>query len=204
MTREDGLSPDLARILNFLGMLAMIGVLVGAYVYEFAYRELPCTLCQLQRVAMLAVAVGAAMNVMLGPSARNYGVCLVSAVLGLGASIRQTALHINPFFDTAKGEPTLLATTNPPFGQPVWGLDLYVWGVILFSVVILAVGIVQLFKGQFREMAAGAPDRLARLAGAGVGLLALLAVAETVTTFMECGFVACPNDGSWNWWLFSS
>ena len=202
MNREDGLSPDFARILNLLGMSAMIGVLLGAYVYQFAYRELPCTLCQLQRVGMLAVAFGAAMNVMLGPSPRNYGVCLVSAVFGLGISIRQTLLHIDPFFDTTKGEPTLVATSNPPFGQPVWGLHLYVWGIVLFSVVILAVAIMQLFKGQFRATAS-TPDRLARLAGAGLALLAALAVVETATTFMECGLVDCPNDGSWNWWLFS-
>ena len=202
MTREDGLSPDLARILNLVGMLAMVGVLLGAYVYQFSYRELPCTLCQLQRVGMLAVAFGAAMNVMLGPDPRHYGVCLVSAVFGLGISIRQSLLHINPFFDTTNAQPTLVATTNPPFGEPVMGLHLYVWGIVLFTTVILAVGVVQFFKGQFRTTAPGS-DGLSRVAGTGIGILAVLAVVETVTTFMECGFVDCPNDGSWNWWLFS-
>ncbi len=200
MSRDEGLSPDLARVLNFVGMLAMIGVLLGAYVYQFSYHELPCTLCQLQRVAMLAVAFGAAMNVMLGPDLRHYGVCLVSAVFGIGISIRQSLLHVNPYFDTKTSLPTLLATANPPFGQPVMGLHLYVWGIVLFGIVILAVGVVQLFK--FRA-AAAEPDRLNGLAGAGVGILAVLAVVETLTTFMECGFVDCPNDGGWNWWLFS-
>lgn len=201
MSRDGGLSPDLARVLNFLGMLAMIGVLLGAYVYQFSYRELPCTLCQLQRVAMVAVAFGAAMNVMFGPDPRHYGVCIVSALLGIGVSIRQSLLHINPYFDTTTGLPTSLATSNPPFGQPVMGLHLYVWGVILFAVVILAVGIVQLFRGQFRGTE-NKPDRLSGLASVGVGILALLAIAETLTTFAECGFVDCPNDGGWNWWLF--
>ena len=98
--KDEIVTPDVARVLNFAGMLAMIGVLLGAYVYQFSYRELPCTLCQLQRVAMVAVALGAAMNVMLGPRARHYAVCLVSAMFGLAISIRQTLLHINPFFDT--------------------------------------------------------------------------------------------------------
>jgi len=201
VTREDGLSPDLARVLNFLGLLAMIGVLLGAYVYQFSYRELPCTLCQLQRVGMLAVAFGAAMNVVLGPDPRHYGVCLISAVFGLGISIRQSLLHINPFFDTTSGQPSLVATTNPPFGQPVMGLHLYVWGIVLFATVIIAVGVVQLFRGQFR--AVDGPDRLRRLANVAVGILAVVAVVETITTFMECGFVDCPNNGGWNWWLFS-
>ena len=202
MSRDEGLSPDLARVLNFIGLLAMIGVLLGAYVYQFSYRELPCTLCQLQRVAMLAVAFGAAMNVVLGPDPRHYGVCLVSAVFGIGISIRQSLLHIDPYFDTKTALPTLSGTSNPPFGQPVMGLHLYVWGVILFAAVILVVGVVQFFTGQFRT-AANEPDRLRRLASVGVGILAVLAVVETLTTFMECGFVDCPNDGSWNWWLFS-
>ncbi len=198
--KSGALSPELARVLNFLGLLAMIGVLAGAYVYEFYFRELPCTLCQLQRLAMVAVAFGAAMNVMLGPDPRHYGVCLVSAVFGGGISIRQSLLHINPFFDTSTGQPTLQATSNPPFGQPVWGLHLYVWGIVLFGVVILAVAIMQLLKGQYATATPGA-DKLGRLAAIAVGLLFVMAAAETVTTFLECGLVDCPNDGSWNWWF---
>jgi disulfide bond formation protein DsbB len=198
--KDEILTPDVARVLNFAGMLAMIGVLIGAYVYQFAYRELPCTLCQLQRVAMLAVAFGAAMNVMLGPRPRHYGVCLVSAMFGLAISIRQTLLHVNPFFDTNSGKPTLAATANPPFGQPVQGFHLYVWGVVLFMTVILAVGIVLLFQSQFKPGHKSA-DWVMRLAGFGVATLFIVASAETLTTFLECGFGACPNDGSWNWWI---
>lgn len=201
MTREDGLSPDVARVLNFLGMLAMIGVLLGAYAYQFGYRDVPCTLCQLQRVGMLAVAFGAAMNVVLGPSPRHYGVILVSAVFGGAISIRQSLLHINPFFDTSTGQPTLEATSNPPFGLPVMGLSLYVWGIILFGTVILAVGIVQFFRGQFTA-SADEPDRLTGLATVGIGILAILALVETATTFAECGLADCPNNGGWTWWLF--
>ena len=201
--RSDGfLTPDAARVLNFLGLLAMVGVLVGAYVYEFGYRDVPCTVCLLQRLAMVAVAFGAAMNVMLGPDPRHYAVCLISAIFGGAISVRQTLLHINPYFDTTTGQPTLEATTNGPFGAPVWGLSLYVWGVILFATVILAVGIVQLFRSQF--VAAEGPqesDKLARLAMVAVGVLFIVAAAETVTTFLECGFGDCPNDGGWVWWI---
>jgi len=198
--RNGALSPELARVLNFIGLIAMIGVLLGAYIYQFAYHELPCTLCLLQRLAMFAVAFGAAMNLMLGPDPRHYGVCLVSAVFGISISIRQTLLHINPYFDTNAGKPTLSATTNPPFGQAVFGLDLYVWGVLLFGIVILAVGIVQLFPGQFRKTT-DEPQWLTRLAVIGVGLFFAVAAIETLTTFFECGLSACPNDGSWNWKL---
>ena len=66
---------DVIRVLNFAGMLGMLGVALGAYWYQFSKQELPCTLCLLQRVAMIGVAFGAAMNVKLGPrpvSARDH------------------------------------------------------------------------------------------------------------------------------------
>ena len=195
------ISPEVERVLNFIGMMAMVGVLLGAYVYQFLYRELPCTLCLLQRVAMMAIAIGAAMNLRLGPDPRHYGVCLVSAVLGAAVSIRQTMLHINPYFDTRAGKPTLEATTNPPFGQALVGLDLYVWGVILFGTVILCVGIVQLFRGAARTDGRE-PEWLSRLAAVGVGVLFFVVAFGTLTTFLECGFGDCPNDGGWDWWMF--
>lgn len=194
------LSPELARILNFIGMMALIGILLGAYIYQFSYRELPCTLCLLQRLAVVAVAFGAAMNLMLGPDPRHYGVCLVSALFGLGVSIRQTLLHINPYFDRETGQPTLEATANPAFGQAAMGLDLYVWGVVVFATVILASGIVLLFRGQF-EPVRQEPQWLSRLAAIGIGILFIMAALETVTVFLECGLGDCPNDGSWNWWI---
>ena len=184
--KADPLSPEFARALNFAGMLAVIAVLCGAYVYQFSYRELPCTLCQLQRLAMLAVAFGAAMNLVHGPDPRHYGLCLVAAVSGLIVSIRQTLLHINPYFDTSAGKPALAPLTNPPFGQAVMGYHLYVWGIVFFVTVILAVGIVQLFRRQFARTARE-PAWLTRLAATGSGLLFAIAALEALTTFLECG-----------------
>ena len=111
--RDGILSPDFERVLNLLGMLGIIGVILGSYVYQFSYRERPCTLCLLQRVAMIGVAIGAAMNVMIGPDTRHYGVCLVSSVFGIAVAIRQSLLHLNPFFDKKTGQPTLEATAKP-------------------------------------------------------------------------------------------
>ena len=199
--RTGVLSPDLERMLNLIGMLGIVGIFAGAFVYQFSYRELPCTLCLLQRVAMLGVAMGAAMNVMIGPDTRHYGVCLVSAVFGIAVSIRQSLLHINPFFDTKTGQPTLEATANPPFGQEVFGLNLYIWGIIIFLVTFLAIGVVQLFRDPLSEPG-GAPGWLSRTASFGVGLLVLVMIVQAVTVFMECGIGDCPNDGGWDWWIF--
>ena len=199
--REVRLSPELARVLNFVGMVGMLCVALGAYVYQFSQEELPCTLCLLQRVAMVGVAFGAALNLTFGPRPRYYGVCLLSAVFGLVISFRQTMLHVNPYYDKTADEPTLSATANPPFGQEVLGLHLYVWGLVIFSITVLAVGVVLLFRGQF-EVPAAEPAWLTKLATVGVVILLVVAAAETLTTFAECGLGDCPNDGAWDWWLF--
>ncbi len=195
------LSPDAARILNLIAMLGIVAILLGAYGYQFTHEELPCTLCLLQRVAMLGVAFGAAMNLMLGPRPRHYGVSLVSATFGLLISLRQTLLHINPYFDKATGQPTLSSTANPAFGEALFGLHLYVWGVVIFGVACFLIGIVLLFDSQFRESSPPTAG-IQRMATIGVATLLVVATLEFLTTFAECGFGDCPNDGSWNWWLF--
>lgn len=194
------LSPELARTLNFLGMFGLLVMIVAANIYQFNHHELPCTLCLLQRLAIIAVATGAAMNLVLGPDPRYYGVCLVSAILGMCVSFRQTLLHINPFFDTATGMPTLDATANPSFGQPVLGVDLYVWGILCFATIILLVGIVLMFRGQF-EPAKSEPQWLSHLATFGVVSLFAVATLQGVSVFLECGLGDCPNNGSWDWWI---
>ncbi len=214
-----GLAPHQERALNGFGLLAMLSVLLGAIAYQFAFRDVPCTLCLLQRLAMLAVAYGAAMNLRIGLTPRHYGVIMVGAVFGLAISIRQSLLHINPYFDTEKGEPTLDPGTNPPFGDPVLGLDLYIWGVILFVSVFLAVGLVRLLRrprgaaqlgmpqgtpqGTPQSASQQAPDPawLDRFALFGVGLLFLVAAAQVVLVLLECGLGDCPNDGGWTWKL---
>ena len=202
VSRRVQLSPDTARLLNFIGMLGMLFVALSAYWYQFSKQELPCTLCLMQRVAMLGVAFGAAMNLKFGPKPRHYGICLISAVFGGLVSFRQTLLHINPYFDKDTGQPTLDASANPPFGEPVLGLHLYVWGLIVFTVAVLAVGIVVLFPDQWKTPPSPSPRSMVVLTTAGVIIMAVVASAEALTTFAECGPGACPNDGDWNWWLF--
>ncbi len=200
-TREPETSQHVIRVLNFVGMIGMLAVALAAYGYQFSKQELPCTLCLLQRVAMIGVAFGAAMNLKFGPRPRHYALCLISAVFGIAVSFRQTLLHINPYFDTTTDQPTLSAATNPPFGDPILGLHLYVWGLIVFGVAILANGIVMLFPSQWKPIATE-PDWLRRLATVGVMIILVVAAAEALSAFAECGPRACPNDGGWDWWLF--
>ncbi len=59
--------PELRRLVPALT------ITLAVYWYEFSKQSLPCTLCLLQRIAMIGVAFGAALNLKLGPKLRQLG-----------------------------------------------------------------------------------------------------------------------------------
>ncbi len=116
-------------------ILAITGVLIAAFGVQFGAGELPCPLCMLQRMGMILAAFGPAwllMRAMRGPiEARDYAQCygmsVLAAIVGGAVSVRQTLLHIAP--------------GNPGFGDPVMGLHLYTWGIVIFATVCIVSGI---------------------------------------------------------------
>ncbi len=158
-------------------IVAVCGVLLGAFAMQFIGAELPCPLCILQRMGMMLCAAGPAWllcRAMQGEvDARDYAQCyglsILSALLGGSVALRQVCLHIAP--------------GDPGFGEPVFGLHLYTWAFIVFITVVLVSG-VQLCL---------LPSRAERLpigwtARASVGLLILVVAANAVAVFFEEGF----------------
>jgi disulfide bond formation protein DsbB len=67
------MTPRLAIRLNALALYAISGVLLFAFYWQFAYDELPCPLCLLQRVAITALAVGPVLTLRHGPKRGTMG-----------------------------------------------------------------------------------------------------------------------------------
>jgi disulfide bond formation protein DsbB len=59
--------------------------------------------------------------------ATGYGISVIAAVVGASISIRQILLHIVP--------------SDPGYGDPVFGLHLYTWALLVFVAEILAAGV---------------------------------------------------------------
>src|SRR5680860_1922470 len=116
--RERGMSADLSRLLNAIGLLAIGTVLALAFVDQIWFRELPCPLCILQRAGLFAAGFGIALNLIFGPKPSHYGVAIVGAVAGGSISMRQILLHIVP--------------GTGSYGDAVFGLHLYTWAFISF------------------------------------------------------------------------
>jgi disulfide bond formation protein DsbB len=90
------ISPKLAITLNALALYAISAVLAVAFYWQFAYGELPCPLCMLQRASFSALAVGPVLAIRHGPKPQHYGLTILAALMGAAVAARQILLHIMP------------------------------------------------------------------------------------------------------------
>jgi disulfide bond formation protein DsbB len=169
-------TPNLSRLLNALGLVAVDTVLVLAFVDQLWFRDLPCPLCILQRAGFVAAGFGLALNLILGPRPSHYGVMILGAVAGAVVSVRQILLHIVP--------------GSGSYGNAILDLHLYSWALIAFSLIIIGSAIMLLFDRQF---AATERDRLKVLPVSAVVLFVSLVVANVVSTLAICGVGLCPE-----------
>lgn len=165
------------RDLNALIVIILSGVLLGAFGVQFFMHETPCPLCLLQRLGMLGVAVGALLNVWFGVRPSHYGLMLLSALTGGFVALRQISLHVCPGF--------------PEFGIPVLGLSLYTWSFFVFVCVTLAVALLLFLYDPKSSLES--PPPLNVWSKTAFGLIFIIAIANILTTFLQCGFGPCVD-----------
>jgi disulfide bond formation protein DsbB len=173
------MTPSIARTLNAVGLLAVSLVLIAAFLDQFLLGELPCPLCLLQRVGFMGAALGLALNVKFGPRPGHYGVVILSACFGGLVSIRQILGHIVPGTGT--------------YGSAILGLHFYSWALLVFGAIVLGCAALLFFERQF-ERSDAVPWRATTVGMAMVGLAAALALANGVSTVLECGAGLCPDN----------
>lgn len=164
-----------ARFLNALMIAILCGVLSGALWVQFGMGEIPCPLCYLQRLGMIGVAVGAALNLRFGIDPRHYGVCLLSVLFGGSIAMRQILLHIVP--------------GTGGFGSPVMGMHLYTWSFLVFASCLLGVTLLLMFP--FPAKDAGAEQRMNRFEKISVGWLGIVCVINLLSVLQQCHLGPC-------------
>lgn len=170
------MSSKLAVTLNALALYAISAVLAFAFYWQFAYGELPCPLCLLQRVAFCALAVGPVLAIRHGPKPQYYGLVILAALLGAIISSRQMLLHILP--------------GDAGYGSAFMGLHFYTWAFVGFVAALLATGVMlAIGQRQFHFERASVSGTFERVA---VWLVLSLTVLNALGVFVECGFSACP------------
>ncbi|MBY0528362.1 MAG: disulfide bond formation protein B [Gemmataceae bacterium] len=186
------MSQRLGLWIAHFNVLAICGVLAGAFSVQFVEGELPCPLCVLQRMAMLLCALGPAFILIrarkgdMEPSdfAAGYGMSVLAAIGGAVIAGRQVLLHIVP--------------PDPGFGDPVLGLHLYTWSLIVFLTVMLVSGVNLLFVRQLAPQGI----RVGWFSSLVVWILGAMIAGNAVTVFCEEGFHWILPDSPHRYQLF--
>lgn len=172
--------PSRALALNAISLYAVALILLAAFAMQLIWNELPCPLCQLQRICFALLAIGPMLNLHFGLRPSHYAVSLLAAVIGAAVAGRQVLLHILPH--------------DPGFGTPMLGIHLYTWAFISFTVAFVAISALLCFDQQFD----GDEGQDVVIGSAYVNLVIWIVVALTAlnvaSAFLECGFRACPDN----------
>lgn len=168
----------LHAIANHLALILICFVLFAAFYEQIALHELPCPLCLLQRVGLIALGLAICLNLRFGAQIPHYGLMLLASLMGLVIATRQILLHITP--------------GDSGYGSPILGLHLYTWASIFFFTSVLFVSLSLLFDKAFR----GENNKLS-IKFFTQGLIALflvLILANMLGVFFECGIGVCPDN----------
>lgn len=177
----------LFRKLNAIGMLAVCAVLSMAFYSQFAQNELPCPLCLLQRVAIVAVLCGLMLNVVKGPKPDHYSIMIISAFFGAAVALRQISLHIIP--------------GSGSYGTPFLGMHYYTWSFIVFAIMILGTAIIAAYSTQYHKQKFIPFRDQHGIAKVAIVLTIILVSMNAIVTFVECGPFQCPDNPT-SYWLF--
>lgn len=189
----DNASPETQRLLawgNYAFLLAMMAVialiLIAAAVMQYAFGELPCPLCLLQRVAMLGICFGILLQFRNGFSYQNTGIAIGFALFLLIVAERQTLLDIYP------------RPGHAYIGSPVFGLHMPVWSIIIALVVLIAFALKLAILGGDRRLETTPVSTFPRLAVAATAVGAIviaLAVLNFGSVIVQCGINECHTMG---------
>ncbi len=166
---------NIGDVLNILGLFGVSVSLVIAFYYQLFQHELPCPLCLLQRVGMIAMGFGFLMNVRFGIRSAHYGVALLGSLLTGAIASRQVFLHILP--------------GDPGYGEAHFGLHFYTWVVVSALVAIVFIsGLLVLKSWERASTIRQQPYFLGKLA---IVVFIFLIAANLISTLLECGVGEC-------------
>lgn len=169
---------NIEKNLNCFFILALCSMILGAFIYQFIYKEAPCPLCLLQRLGMIAIICSGLLNLKFGIKPKFYALALIGALSGAAVSIRQILLHIAP--------------NSTPFGSPMMGLSLYTWAFITFVVSIIGVSFL-LFLYDPKKHQNSEKVIMNKLSKFTFAFAFLIVSANLIYTLFHCGFGFCEG-----------
>jgi disulfide bond formation protein DsbB len=171
----------LARIFDTAALAGVCLTLLMAFYYQLVLGELPCALCNLQRLGFMIFGGGLLLNVRYGTSPWNHVVSAVGALFGSLTALLQVFVHVLP--------------GTPPTGTAFLGLHMYDWTYVVLTLAIFysVISLAFLAGGRTRTPR----DPAWRPPGAAIvtALFVFLAGANLVSAFLENGFEPFKSGG---------
>jgi disulfide bond formation protein DsbB len=163
-------------------LIALAAALTAAMVMQYAFGEIPCPLCLLQRYAMFGCCLGIVMQLRSTDSQHGAGIGAIFAVLLLVISARQTLLDLFP------------RPGHAYVGSAVFGLHMPVWSVLIAVALLLGFATRLALFGAPRP----APDEsspIGRLTGAIAFYIVLICAINFASVVVQCGAGECHTTG---------
>ena len=175
-------SNNFPRILSAIEVLGITIIIVVAFYYQFFLGELPCPLCMLQRLGLLAIGIGFLLNMRYGVRPSHYAVSMLASIFTAAISLRQVSLHV----------------TDPVgYGSVILGMHMYSWTFVVSMVAIIFIAISmsfpQLYVTKNKEKQ-DTHNRVRLFTNIVFGLFIFIIAANIVTVFMVCGLSECPDN----------
>lgn len=171
-------------------VLLVLAIPVGIANFYLGYiiGEGPCTLCWWERMGMVVVGVAGILVLRYGLKARYIAAILFSAAYGLFMTIRHSSFSV--YRDVGMG-----------FGGDIFGAHTYTWGILVYWVVVVAMGIFMLFA----KDSAIASDicrkdtkvkDLSLYSKFVIGLSFVVVLSNAVQAFIQAGYPPYSGKGS--------
>ncbi|KAF3997585.1 disulfide bond formation protein B [Glaciimonas immobilis] len=171
--------PGVSDGLNILALYSISLALGIAFYYQLVLHELPCPLCLLQRVGLIAIGIGFMMNVRAGVRSTHYGVAMIGALLAGIIGIRQVFLHIVP------------GRTNG-YGSEIWGVHFYTLTVLSAIAAVLFIAVMLMLKTWERP---NKGKHIVHFLGKYAMLIfTALIIANLFSTILECAAGQCEGN----------
>ncbi len=176
------------RLILHLMALALAAVLTAAMVMQYAFGELPCPLCLLQRFAMFGCCFGLFQQLRPGKSEsvtseRGTGIGLIFAVLLLVISVRQTLLDLFP------------RPGHTYVGSAIFGLHMPVWSVLIAVALLLGFA-VRLTLAATPDASRSANDSpMSKLTKGLFVYVVLICAINFLSVVAQCGVSECHTSG---------
>ncbi|TNF67513.1 MAG: disulfide bond formation protein B [Gammaproteobacteria bacterium] len=174
------------RLINIIDILGIIIVLIIAFYFQFIFNELPCPLCLLQRLGLLAICFGFLLNIHYQPRPSHYALSILAAIITAMTAMRQILLHIEP--------------GDQGYGSAVLGLHMYTWVFIFAALAIIYIAIILSIPRQYHlkkdsEKVVKPKNKLLRTFTSIAFLLFIaLLIANIISLYLECGLKECPDN----------